>query len=107
MRQCDTFLLTVQTVVPWELRGASTASNSFVRALGQTTGVAFFGSWLTRGIARAGGGEGASTEAKRLALAAGLHEVFLVFVVLAVLALAAVAFLPNRLLKAPAEAKRG
>jgi len=115
----NTFLLTVQTVVPWELRGSSTASHSFVRALGQTTGVAFFGTWLSRGIARAAGlgsdqmerladpvgdpAAPAAVEATRQALAAGLHGVFVLFVALAVLALVAVAFLPNRLLKAPAE----
>jgi EmrB/QacA subfamily drug resistance transporter len=109
------FLLTVQTVVPWELRGSSTASNSFVRALGQTTGVAFFGTWLNRGIARAAAAPAAATLASasdppagaaavptREALAAGLHGLFVLFVVLAVLSVIAVAFLPNRLLKPPA-----
>ncbi len=112
----NTFLLTVQTVVPWELRGSSTASNSFVRALGQTTGVAFFGSWLNRGIARAAAGAPAAAATlasasdppgraaaggARDALAAGLHGLFVLFAVLAVVSVIAVAFLPNRLLKAP------
>jgi EmrB/QacA subfamily drug resistance transporter len=94
----NTFLLTVQTVVPWELRGSSTASNSFVRALGQTTGVAFFGTLLTGGIARAAGAGSSAREA----LASGLHGLFVAFAVLAVLSLIAVAFLPHRLLRAPA-----
>jgi EmrB/QacA subfamily drug resistance transporter len=98
----NTFLLTVQTVVPWELRGSATASHSFMRALGSTTGVAFFGSWLNRGIGKAGGAGWTAGAGTPAVLAAGLHGVFTLFIVLAVAALAVVAFLPNRLLKEPA-----
>ncbi len=98
----NTFLLTVQTVVPWELRGSSTASNSFVRALGQTTGVAFFGSWLNGRIARASQAGGAPRDA----LASGLHGVFVLFVALAAVSLIAVSFLPHRLLRAPVDPGR-
>ncbi|AOZ94636.1 MDR family MFS transporter [Paenibacillus crassostreae] len=40
------FTLIAQSSVGYELRGSSTALNSFIRTLGQTIGVAAFGSWI-------------------------------------------------------------
>jgi len=40
------FTVLVQSAVGWNLRGAATASNQFVRSLGQTLGVAGFGTWF-------------------------------------------------------------
>lgn len=46
------FSIIAQSSVGYELRGASTALNTFIRTLGQTVGVAVFGTWLNSGIAR-------------------------------------------------------
>ncbi|MCS7462711.1 MFS transporter [Paenibacillus doosanensis] len=53
--------VTVQSAVGWELRGAATASNMFFRTLGQTVGVALFGTWFNAKLSSVlTGGEGAS-----------------------------------------------
>lgn len=46
------FSIIAQSSVSYQLRGASTALNTFIRTLGQTVGVAVFGTWLNSGIAR-------------------------------------------------------
>nr|WP_234032882.1 MDR family MFS transporter [Paenibacillus faecalis] len=46
------FAIIAQSSVSYELRGASTALNTFIRTLGQTVGVAVFGTWLNSSIAR-------------------------------------------------------
>jgi len=40
------FTIIAQSAVGYHLRGSSTALNSFIRSLGQTIGVAAFGSWI-------------------------------------------------------------
>ncbi|MCY0876168.1 MAG: MDR family MFS transporter [Firmicutes bacterium] len=45
------FTVLVQSAVGWQMRGAATASNQFVRSLGQTIGVVFFGSWFNAQLA--------------------------------------------------------
>jgi EmrB/QacA subfamily drug resistance transporter len=47
-----TFIVSVQTAVAWGERGAATASNLFMRTIGQALGAALFGAVLTTGIAR-------------------------------------------------------
>ncbi|WP_047150399.1 MDR family MFS transporter [Aneurinibacillus tyrosinisolvens] len=44
------FTVVVQSSVDWNLRGAATASNSFVRTLGQTFGIAIFGTLFNNAI---------------------------------------------------------
>ncbi|KGE19495.1 MDR family MFS transporter [Paenibacillus wynnii] len=46
------FTIIAQSSVGHELRGSSTALNTFTRSLGQTIGVAIFGSWLNFNIDR-------------------------------------------------------
>jgi len=46
------FQLIVQSSVTWRMRGSSTALNTFMRTLGQTIGIAIFGTWLNKEIAR-------------------------------------------------------
>jgi EmrB/QacA subfamily drug resistance transporter len=46
-----TFIVSVQTAVVWGERGAATASNLFMRTIGQALGAAVFGAVLTTGIA--------------------------------------------------------
>jgi len=55
------FTLIVQSAVNWSLRGSSTGLNTFMRSLGQTIGIAVFGTWLNQRIGQlsaseAGGG---------------------------------------------------
>ncbi|WP_054958629.1 MDR family MFS transporter [Paenibacillus dakarensis] len=56
------FSIIAQSSVNYELRGASTALNTFIRSLGQTVGVAVFGTWLNSGIARRIAAEPAGSE---------------------------------------------
>ncbi|UQZ34711.1 MFS transporter [Paenibacillus sp. PK3_47] len=104
------FTIIAQSSVRHEQRGASTALNTFTRSLGQTVGVAVFGSWLNLTISRqladepgspaAGedinqllnphGGSTLSGEAwnsLHSALEGGLHSLFVLMAVFAVLSL--------------------
>lgn len=47
------FTIIVQTAVQWNVRGASTALNTFIRSLGQTLGIALFGTFLNQNTAAA------------------------------------------------------
>jgi EmrB/QacA subfamily drug resistance transporter len=44
------FTVVVQSAVKWGLRGAATASQAFVRTLGQTVGIAVAGTWFNHAI---------------------------------------------------------
>ncbi|GAB6928705.1 MDR family MFS transporter [Paenibacillus sp. JCM 10914] len=46
------FQIISQSSVGYQVRGASTALNSFIRTFGQTVGVAVFGLWVNAGIAK-------------------------------------------------------
>lgn len=45
------FTVLVQNAVGWNLRGAATASSTFLRTLGQTVGIALYGTWFNHVIA--------------------------------------------------------
>src|SRR5690606_32232800 len=47
-----TFVVTIQSRVPWNLRGAATSSNMFSRILGSTLWVAFLGGILNQRLHR-------------------------------------------------------
>jgi EmrB/QacA subfamily drug resistance transporter len=47
------FLLAPQSAVPWQLRGAVTASTQFARTIGGSVGVALLGAWLNARLERA------------------------------------------------------
>ncbi|WP_410513364.1 MDR family MFS transporter [Paenibacillus sp. BR2-3] len=104
------FTIIAQSSVGHELRGASTALNTFTRSLGQTIGVAIFGSWLNFNIDRlltnqpesgvrgedinkllspqAGSSlQGNVGESLRRSLEGGLHSLFIMMAVIAVLSL--------------------
>lgn len=44
------FTVLIQASVPWRLRGSATASNTFMRSLGQTMGVAIYGTWFNNAV---------------------------------------------------------
>lgn len=46
------FIVAIQTTVKWEIRGIATATNMFMRSIGSTLGVAFFGGLLNNQIRR-------------------------------------------------------
>ncbi|MBA4543418.1 MULTISPECIES: MDR family MFS transporter [Thermoactinomyces] len=113
------YTVIVQSSVGWNLRGAATASNTFLRSLGQTIGVAVFGtlfnhymkvfmmghaevkninvSDLNRLLDPHNIGQIPSSVMKtmREALVYGLHHIFLILVGIAVLALLFVFRLPS------------
>ncbi|CAM4405480.1 MDR family MFS transporter [Paenibacillus typhae] len=104
------FTIISQSSVGHDQRGASTALNTFTRSLGQTVGVAVFGSWLNLSIDRLLAGQpdavvsgadinsllnphGGSTltgdawSSLHGALEGGLHSLFILMAVLAILSL--------------------
>jgi EmrB/QacA subfamily drug resistance transporter len=91
----------VLEAVAWNMRGAAMATNTFIRTLGQTLGIAVFGTLFNHVMLAAGlpqgvdvnkilNPEAAQTIAPEVlhtlrgVLAAGLHQVFVVLAVLAV-----------------------
>jgi EmrB/QacA subfamily drug resistance transporter len=108
----------IQAAVGWQMRGAATASNTFMRSLGQTVGISIFGTLFNRSIANYAkahtngawhGGDvnrllnaGATAHMPpdvvkmiHAALSHGLHLVFIFVFVFAILTLAATVFLPT------------
>ena len=104
------FTIIAQSSVEHEQRGASTALNTFTRSLGQTVGVAIFGSWLNltidRRLADQPGSSATGEDINKLlnphsgstltgeawnslhgALEGGLHSLFIVMAIFAVLSL--------------------
>lgn len=54
------FIVSIQSAVPYDKRGAATASNMFMRNLGSTIGVALLGSILNSSLLKQLGGSGNS-----------------------------------------------
>ena len=118
-----TFTVSVQNAVDWKMRGAATASNQFMRILGNTLGAALLGSILNSFMssylrAQAGNVQiplgldvtnllldpnqrqslsQAAVEIMREGLAVSLHNVYLGVFALAVITLALVVFLPKEI----------
>jgi MFS family permease len=110
----QTFLLVIQGSVGWGQRGVATASLLFLRTIGQSLGAAIGGALLNVGIARDAPAAGDAFErlldpARRMslgpdtiahlgaAIAAALHNVYVIAAVLAALALAMALLLPERI----------
>jgi len=113
------FTVLIQSAVPWRLRGAATASNTFMRTLGQTIGVAVYGTVFNREIQKYAASEfsggkipkgfsqmlspGATIaniptkimQAVHDVLASTLHVVFIAVLATAILAFVAILFLPT------------
>jgi hypothetical protein len=115
MGACNTaFLVSIQASVGWSERGVATGANMFMRVIGQAFGAALGGAILNFGVFHRvpeaadavnrllepglrqslGAGEIARLTA---AVAASLHEVYLVAVVLAALTFLAALSFPARL----------
>jgi len=82
-----TFTIVVQSAVGWELRGAATSSNTFVRTLGQAIGVAVLGSFLNQQI---------GSTPTSASLATGIHDIFLIMAGIAVISLAVTFLVPKK-----------
>jgi len=72
----------VQSAVGWNLRGAATASNTFSRSLGQTVGIAVFGTVFNNTMQHNG-------------MAQGLHVVFILVFAVSVVTLLISSLLPS------------
>lgn len=77
----------VQSVVGWEQRGVANASSMLFRSLGQTVGIAVFGTIYNQHV---------TSLSSRSELAAGMHAVFLLLLGIAVANMLAVMLLPKR-----------
>nr|WP_273387124.1 MDR family MFS transporter [Cohnella zeiphila] len=75
----------VQSSVGWEMRGVATAANSLLRSLGQTVGVAVFGTIFNHFVGTAGAKE---------QMTSGMHAIFVLMLAIAAVHLLTVAFLP-------------
>ncbi|MFD0710415.1 MDR family MFS transporter [Paenibacillus sp. GCM10027626] len=121
--------VTVQSAVGWQLRGTATASNMFFRTLGQTIGVAVFGTYFNSQVSKAmnDGKEAAAglnvdqmnqlinpdaagalpaevQSSLRDILVSALHDVFVVLFIIAIIGIIMVPLLPRR--KAPEKSAR-
>ena len=109
-----TFSISVQTAVDWNLRGAVTAANMFMRTMGQALGAGLFGAVLTGWIAGVGPDAGdevnrllapggrahmAAAEVSRLAdaIGGGMHDIYRLAVLLAACVLLLAWAIPARL----------
>lgn len=79
-------IVLVQSAVGWQMRGIATATNSFMRSLGQTVGIAIFGTLFNSIVV--------NTSLSQQ-LAHGMHAVFVAILLIAVLNFIAVFFLPS------------
>ncbi len=105
------YLVSVQNAVPWNRRGVVTSSNQFFRTIGGSIMVAVLGAVLNARLhadlgadanatlalqhSAAAAGNAAQVERVRVALAAGLHEIFVICLLLAVLALVVALLFPG------------
>jgi EmrB/QacA subfamily drug resistance transporter len=112
-----TFIVSIQSSVDWETRGAATAGNMFMRILGNTIGAALFGGLLnnrlqnelsyhglhipldevTGGLLHSGHNSllPASLHVVQQALHLSLHTVYFGVLILTVLSLVIISFLPR------------
>ncbi|MBO9606839.1 MAG: MFS transporter [Paenibacillaceae bacterium] len=75
----------IQSAVGWQMRGVATSTNSLMRSLGQTVGIAVFGTVFNHYAVT---GENAG-------LAAGMHAIFVIMFAVAIVNLFVMAWLPS------------
>ncbi|WP_462411673.1 MDR family MFS transporter [Neobacillus sp. Marseille-QA0830] len=83
----------VQSAVGWQMRGAATASNTFTRSIGQTVGIAVFGTIFNNAIITYGKDHAGSVS--HAALSQGMHLVFILVFFIGIANLIAILFLPS------------
>ena len=110
----QTFLIAVQSSVGWSERGIATASILFARTIGQVLGASIGGTILNFGVAHLASGsdqalnrlldpalrgsvDGETALSLANAIAASLHNVFVIAALLAILTLATTLLIPSRL----------
>ncbi|GLX70422.1 MDR family MFS transporter [Paenibacillus glycanilyticus] len=79
-------LVLIQNAVDWSMRGVATSTNSLMNALGQTVGVAIFGTLFNNAAA------GLETEQ----VAHGMHAVFIAIFVVSIAVVLVVGLLPSQ-----------
>lgn len=87
------FTVVVQSAVDWSMRGAATSTNTFLRVLGQTLGIAVLGTILNQHI---GDYTRSNSPVPPEILAGGLHNVFMILVLLAIIALLVTFRIPSK-----------
>ena len=109
-----TYLVSVQSVVSWQERGAATSANMFMRLVGQATGAALFGAVLNASLqlhtpdakgmveqlmepALRQQLAGLEIEQMTAAIAAGVRNIYLLVALFAVAALTVATRFPGRL----------
>ncbi|MFC4408909.1 MDR family MFS transporter [Chungangia koreensis] len=87
----------IQSAVGWRMRGAATASNTFTRSVGQTIGIAVFGTIFNSMVISQGPTQtgGAMTEAGKEVFAGGMHLVFTLMFFIGIAVFIASLFLPS------------
>ncbi len=120
-----TFIIAVQTSVGWGQRGAATSANMFLRTIGQSVGTALFGAVFNLGMGSIAGADDeinrllqpatraglGAAEVARLsdAIAASMHNVYLIAGLLTVILLVLAFFMPAGLspIRQPTAEPRG
>lgn len=93
------FTIVVQSAVGWNLRGAATSSNTFVRTLGQALGVAVLGTYLNQHL-------GTSTNMSQVSstsLATGIHGIFIIMACIGVISFILTFLVPKKIEQENAE----
>ena len=84
------FTIVVQSAVSWDLRGAATSSNTFVRTLGQTIGIALFGTYLNQQLNKSGSMDEVSL------LSGAIGHIYIIMAVLALISFIFAFWVPAR-----------
>lgn len=87
----------IQSAVGWRMRGAATASNTFTRSVGQTIGIAVFGTIFNSIVISQGHTQTGEkmTEAGKELFASGMHLVFTLMLFIGIATFIASLFLPS------------
>jgi MFS family permease len=85
----------VQSAVGWQMRGAATASNTFTRSIGQTLGIAVFGTIFNNSIMNYGKEAATAIGPSQTALANGIHLVFVMMFFIGIANLIVALLLPS------------
>ena len=87
----------VQSAVGWKMRGAATASNTFTRSVGQTIGIAVFGTIFNSMVISHGftQSDGPVSSASKEVFANGMHQVFVLMFFIGIAVFITSLFLPS------------